>query len=277
VKPLCIYHAHCADGFAAAWVVRRRYQGEVEFVPGVHGQPPPEVAGRDVIFVDFAYRRAVIEAMGRAARSILILDHHKSAAEDLAGMAQPASLRTVMDMDRSGAGLTWDHFFAGQPRPVLLDHVEDFDLGRCALPATRALMAAIFSYPYDFAVWDKLVERAQAEASRNALKAEGEIITRKLTRDVDEALAVGTRAMVIGGIEVPVVNLPPSLASEAATALAAGKPFAGAYFDRADARVFSLRSDRNGLDVAAIAEGYGGGGHRHAAGFQVPFGWEGDR
>jgi nanoRNase/pAp phosphatase (c-di-AMP/oligoRNAs hydrolase) len=41
--------------------------------------------------------------------------------------------------------------------------------------------------------------------------------------------------------------------------------------------VFSLRSDRNGRDVAAIAEGYGGGGHRHAAGFQVPFGWQGDR
>jgi hypothetical protein len=138
-------------------------------------------------------------------------------------------------------------------------------------------MAAVFSYPYDFAVWDSLVERAQGEASRTGLTAEGEVIHRKLMRDVEEALAVGTRTMVIGGIEVPVVNLPPSLASEAATALAAGKPFAAAYFDRADARVFSLRSDRNGRDVAAIAEGYGGGGHRHAAGFQVPFGWEGDR
>lgn len=277
MRPLCIYHAHCADGFAAAWAVRRHYQGDVEFVPGVHGQPPPQVAERDVIFVDFAYRRAVIEAMSRTARSVLILDHHKSAAEDLAGMAGPASLRMVMDMDRSGAGLTWDFFFAGQPRPVLLDHIEDFDLGRHALPATRALMAAVFSYPYDFAVWDSLVERAQSEASRTGLKAEGEVIHRKLMRDVEEALAVGTRTMVIGGIEVPVVNLPPSLASEAATVLAAGKPFAAAYFDRADARVFSLRSDRNGRDVAAIAEGYGGGGHRHAAGFQVPFGWQGDR
>ena len=253
VKPLCIYHAHCADGFAAAWVVRRHYQGEVEFVPGVHGQPPPEVAGRDVIFVDFAYRRAVIETMARAARSILILDHHKSAAEDLAGMAGAASLHVVMDMNRSGAGLAWDHFFAGRPRPVLLDHIEDFDLGRHALPASRELMAAVFSYPYDFAVWDQLVERAQSESSRNGLKAEGEIITRKLARDVDEALTVGTRHMVIGGLEVSVVNVPPSLAGEAAAVLAAGKPFAAAYFDRADARVFSLRSDRDGLDVAAIA------------------------
>ena len=274
VKPLCIYHAHCADGFAAAWVVRRHFQGEVDFVPGVHGRPAPDVAGRDVIFVDFAYRRAVIEKLSASARSVLILDHHKSAAEDLAGLTS-ASLRIVMDMARSGAGLAWDHYFAG-PRPVLLDHIEDFDLGRLALPDTRALMAAVFSYPYDFAVWDSLVERGQTTAPRQGLAAEGEIIARKQKRDVEEALAVGTRSMVIGGHEVPVVNLPPSLAGEAAAVLAPGKPFAAAYFDRADARVFSLRSDRAGLDVAAIAERYGGGGHRHAAGFQVPFGWEGD-
>lgn len=45
----------------------------------------------------------------------------------------------------------------------------------------------------------------------------------------------------------------------------------------ADARVFSLRSrSYDGLDVAAIAASYGGGGHRNAAGFQMPLGWEGD-
>jgi nanoRNase/pAp phosphatase (c-di-AMP/oligoRNAs hydrolase) len=72
---------------------------------------------------------------------------------------------------------------------------------------------------------------------------------------------------------VPVVNLPYMMASEAANRLAEGEPFAAAYFDRADARVFSLRSRG---DVSAIAKAYGGGGHRNAAGFQGPIGWEGD-
>jgi nanoRNase/pAp phosphatase (c-di-AMP/oligoRNAs hydrolase) len=38
--------------------------------------------------------------------------------------------------------------------------------------------------------------------------------------------------------------------------------------------VFSLRSTEEGLDVAEIAKQYGGGGHKHASGFRVPFGHE---
>ena len=36
---------------------------------------------------------------------------------------------------------------------------------------------------------------------------------------------------------------------------------------------FSMRSrtEADGLDVAEIAQRYGGGGHRHAAGFEVEF------
>jgi len=34
--------------------------------------------------------------------------------------------------------------------------------------------------------------------------------------------------------------------------------------------VFSLCSIEDGLDVSEIAKAYGGGGHSHTAGFQVP-------
>ena len=65
------------------------------------------------------------------------------------------------------------------------------------------------------------------------------------------------------------------MASEGANQLAQNAPFAAAYYDRADGRVFSLRSV--GIDVSEIAARYGGGGHHHAAGFQAEHGWEGDR
>ena len=53
--------------------------------------------------------------------------------------------------------------------------------------------------------------------------------------------------------------------------MAESEPFAACYLDTADSRVFSLRSRREGgVDVAKIAESYGGGGHRNAAGFRVP-------
>ena len=38
-SPLCIYHANCVDGFAAAWVVRKAFHGVVDFHPGIYGEP----------------------------------------------------------------------------------------------------------------------------------------------------------------------------------------------------------------------------------------------
>jgi nanoRNase/pAp phosphatase (c-di-AMP/oligoRNAs hydrolase) len=54
--------------------------------------------------------------------------------------------------------------------------------------------------------------------------------------------------------------------------MCAGEPFAACYWDTPDGRFFSLRSSDAGEDVSAIAQQYGGGGHRNAAGFSVPFG-----
>lgn len=298
--PLCIYHGNCADGFTAAWVVRRALGGNVEFVPGVYGAAPPSVAGRDVILVDFSYKRPVLEDMAGVARSLLILDHHKTAAADLAGFPPPAAppaaslpwadhLQTgvafytdscrpavIFDMDRSGAQIAWDFFFPGHARPVLVDYVGDRDLWRFEMPDSRAVAAAMFSFEYDFSVWDDLDLALRGGASRAALVASGEAIERKRQKDVAELVGVTRREMVVGGFRVPVANLPYTMASDAAHLMAADAPFAACYFDRPDARVFSLRSRAGGADVSEIAALYGGGGHRNAAGFQQPHGWTGD-
>ena len=56
MKILCIYHGNCADGFGAAWAVRKRFGDEVEFHAGVYQTEPPDVSGRDVVMVDFSYK-----------------------------------------------------------------------------------------------------------------------------------------------------------------------------------------------------------------------------
>ncbi|MFP4063271.1 MAG: hypothetical protein ACLFS2_10825 [Halochromatium sp.] len=73
----------------------------------------------------------------------------------------------------------------------------------------------------------------------------------------------------IGGHEVPVINVPSKYSSDVGAALCGGEPFAACYWDTPAGRRFSLRSDAQGLDVSQIAAGFGGGGHRHAAGFLV--------
>jgi oligoribonuclease NrnB/cAMP/cGMP phosphodiesterase (DHH superfamily) len=155
-QPLCIYHGNCADGFGAAWVVKRAYP-EAEFHAGVYQSPPPDITGRDVIIVDFSYKRPVLLEMALIANSILIIDHHKTAAEDLGGRELPSKIITVFDMEHSGAILTWNFFFPKEAAPTLLKHIEDRDLWKFALAGTREIQAAVFSYPYDFAVWDMLM------------------------------------------------------------------------------------------------------------------------
>lgn len=126
-RTICIYHANCADGFTAAWCVRYALGDTVEFIPAEYGSEPPDVAGAHVIIVDFSYKRPVLERMAQDARTILVLDHHKTAQADLAGMPAPSSDWTwqislegshvaLFDMDRSGAQMAWDFFCGGARR-----------------------------------------------------------------------------------------------------------------------------------------------------------------
>ncbi len=283
---LCIYHGNCADGFGAAWAVRAALGDAVEFWPGVYQDHPPTVSGCDVIMVDFSYKRHVIDAIFHHARSLLILDHHKSAAEDLDGIQAPfgpgwqrhldnvyqddcegcSQPYALFDMNRSGAGIAWDFFHADKPRPALIDHIEDRDLWRFKLDGTREIQAAVFSYPYDFEVWDRLMAMPVGE-----LRAEGVAIERKHHKDIAELVDVCQREMEIGGLVMPVANLPYTLTSDAGHLMASRSGGAAAcYWDTPDGRVFSLRSIDGGPDVSEIAKQYGGGGHRNTAGFRVP-------
>lgn len=262
MSELCIYHGNCADGFTSAWVVRRAL-GDIEFHAGVYQNPPPDVKGKDVFLVDFSYKRNVLEQIRDEAKSVTILDHHKSAQEDLAGLE---GIKQVFDMDRSGARITWDYFFPNELPPAVLLHVEDRDLWRFALEDTREIQANIFSYPYEFDVWDKLMS-----SNPQKLAIEGKAIERKHFKDIAELLKVVTRRMVIGGVNVPVANLPYIHVSDAAHQLGHNEPFAACYWDTPKGRVFGLRSNEAGMDVSEIAKLYGGGGHKHAAGFTVPY------
>ena len=108
-------------------------------------------------------------------------------------------------------------------------------------------------------------------AETATLATEGEAIERKHFKDIRELLGVTTREMMIGGFQVPVANLPYTMSSDAGHEMAKGRPFAACYWDTPSGRVFSLRSNNDGVDVSEVAKQYGGGGHRNASGFKVSF------
>lgn len=306
---ICIYHGNCADGFTAAWAVWRRFGDAVEYVPGVYGEAPPDVAGKNVVIVDFSYKMPVLRKMAQAAKSILVLDHHKTAEEDLAqgtrvrsfdgfcisvatdyDTGYPVDVYTLFDMERSGAGIAWDFFHPDQPRPALVKYVEDRDLWRFKLPLSREVNAFIFAHAYEFSNWNYLNALTADHMGVQDVADRGGAIELKHHKDVAELCAKLRREMVIGGQWVPVANLPYTLTSDAGHLMCSPypspnlqgemvtPPFAACYWDTPEGRVFSLRSDdeQGAADVSAIAKAYGGGGHKNAAGFTMPIGWEGD-
>lgn len=279
-RPLVIYHGNCADGFSAAWCFWRKYKDDADYVAGVYQQPPPDVVGRDVYLVDFSYPFQVVVRMLEVAESVTLIDHHKTAIDALKPLKdrQVASNGNGMgdrfgwhcDLNRSGATLAWDYLFPGEPRPLLLGHIEDRDLWRFKLASTREIQACVFSHEYTFEQWDKLMVAGPAELL--GMTVAGAAIERKHQKDIRELVAVCKRVMLIDDHYVPVASLPYTMSSDAGHLMASAGdvPFAACYWDTPAARVFSLRSAEGGADVSEIAKRYGGGGHKHAAGFSVP-------
>jgi uncharacterized protein len=271
-QPLVIHHSPCLDGFTAAWAMWLKHP-DAEFVPGVYGQDPPDCTGRDVYLLDFSYKRGVMLSIVEVAKSVLVLDHHKTAAAEINPLLGHG-VEGIFDMDKSGARLAWEYFHPGVAVPRLVHYVEDRDLWRFSLWGSCEVNAALFSYDYSFEQWSRLSEGMQRSIDGpiglDMFITAGEAILRKQDKDVRELIGMTKMRRSIGGVMVPCANLPYTLASDAANLMAEGEPFAATYYNDADDHaVFSLRSREGGVDVSEVAKLYGGGGHKHAAGFRI--------
>jgi hypothetical protein len=278
MRRVCFYHAGCPDGFGAAWAVQRAWDGTGSYVARGHDDRlrASNYVGNLVVFVDIAPPNRIARELGEAAAQLVILDHHVSSRDRLAGdpglenELAAAGHMVVFDLSRSGAVLAWQHFHPGEPVPDLLRYVEDQDLWHWKLPHSDEVNAALGSYPRRFEVWDEL-----AQQPVEVLAREGEPIVRANRIDVERALQ-GVHPARLGGLRVEAVNarhLRSAIGHELAKRAAYGSACGLVYRlvgERVDASIYSIGE----FDVARIAAGYGGGGHRNAAGFSVRLrGW----
>lgn len=269
MEPLLIYHGNCFDGFTAAWLFSKVYP-RADFYAAVYGEAPPDIAGRDVVIVDFSYPEEVMIEIAKAANMLTWLDHHKTAFEfspRVGRLCQGA----ILDMARSGARILYDFYAMEDPdlfpeAEWLVDYVQDRDLWRLELPGTEAVSAFISAQPMTFKSWDFI-----AACGVGSVQMRGASIQDYIAMYGKKARE-HSRVEMIGGYAVPTINLPYMNCSEHIGALAerfAEWKFAAGYFRRVDGRwQFSLRS-RGDFDVSEVAKQFGGGGHLNAAGFDV--------
>lgn len=262
MRPLVIYHGGCRDGFCAAWVCHLALkEHDPEFFTGYYGQEPPDVAGRDVVLVDFSYPLPQMESLAKSAATLLVLDHHKTAEAALRDFKADNS-RVVFDMEQSGAGLAWSNYFDGSDRPFLVRYTEDRDLWRHRLTESKAINSYISTLPFDFDAWSEASRMDIAEALRG-----GMVVESKIKQYVAE-VRKNARRVTFEGHDVPIVNAPQVDISELLHDLCQGEAFAMGWWQRSDGEFqYSLRSVGD-FDVSELAKRHGGGGHKNAAGFE---------
>jgi len=281
-----VYHNSCPDGWAAAYIAKLRYP-EAKLRPRDHGTEIDieEYRGKDVLCVDINMRGKNDE-VAAVCKSYRVIDHHKSET-DIIGKSY-----VTYDVNRSGAGLTWDYLFGKDSvaefkapiykdgiatgefleaewdtRPWWVNYVEDRDLWRFALPESEAINAYIMTFPYEIVSWDQMTKADLRDAITS-----GKAILLQIAKYVREAvkqaqpgtLNVGDKHYTVGVVNVPYLNT-----SEVGHALAHRYDIGLGWFERSDGIIqFSARSVGD-VDVSAVAKAFGGGGHMHAAGFQL--------
>lgn len=254
-----LYHANCADGFGAALAAWEILGERAEYIPVNHGQEPPEMGPEArVAVVDFSYPRETLLSLRERVAQLMVLDHHKSAEEDLRGLDF-----ALFDNDKSGARMAWEFWHPQKPFPELLAYVEDRDLWRWQLPDSRAVSLALHCHDMNFEVWLSLELPNLVKEGRAILRFQQQMIRK----------AVGKAHLrQVAGFEVPTTNSC-MLASEIGDELCKlypEAPFAGVYYQKPDGtQAWSLRSIGE-FDVSEVAVRFGGGGHRNAAGFALP-------
>ena len=269
-KTAVIYHASCPDGFGAAWAAHRVLGEQAQYLPMNHGDPIPQMDDDASVYIlDFSFDRARMDELHRkhGQDNVVLLDHHITAAQELDGLPN-----CHIDLSKSGAVLSWEHFHTGSAVPTLLRYVQDKDLWTWELPDSRAISAYLSSCEMDFATWDNIARAFEtAEGHLKAVEA-GKAVLRSRQQAVRE-IAQSAHFGQVGEHRVPVVNSP-IMQSEIGEYLVnthPESPFAAIYFDVSPTiRKWSLRSRRNGFDVSRLAKQFGGGGHAAAAGFSQP-------
>jgi len=272
-RPLVIYHGrNCPDGFAAALAAWLFYQGRAEFLALDHGEVQaveqlPDLVGRAVYILDFSFAPALLRAIEDRAAKLVLLDHHKSAADTLQGYECHCGV-VHFDMKKSGSRLAWDFFLPEQPLPDLVRCVEDRDLWTWQYPDSPGFLAALDMEPFEFEHWQKLT--ALKPDDFKAYVARGRAMDEKFSKLAAD-MAECAQPVQINGQAGLMVNVPGAFHSLVGDLLSRQSgTFALLWnIDKNGAVKVGLRSQR-GYNCIPLAESFGGGGHAQACGMRLP-------
>ncbi len=267
-KVQILYHADCMDGYAAAWSAWKAFGQQADYRAVHHYSPLPDFPEGAVLYIlDFCYPMAELLAAAKKASRVIVLDHHISAQKSVNLYLEhanfPENIEIYFNQKQSGCMIAWHYFHADISPPVLLEHIQDHDLWMKILPQTEAICKALYlRLPLRFSAFEKI--------KLASLKQEGAVLLKQHELSV-RRLFKARHKMLINNISGLAVNAPPVFSSDLGHALAKKSgTFGMTYFYHGQRRCYEcgLRSIGD-FDVSVLAQQFGGGGHKNAAGFSI--------
>lgn len=298
-----IYHKGCLDGFSGFFVAHNsgRLTSDVHIHPDVPSAKmvPPGIEGKDVVIIDVAYKKPVLEQIFKLAKTVVFIDHHVSIAKDVEDLqakysAESDRITIVYDDKRSGATLAWKYFNPRYIAPLFLKYVEDNDTGTWQYENTKPFIYAVHANYHLSTEGKSLNKWFRLLNKQNVLDlvAEGKIMQKYLQHLVNINLprhsmhrfpstrlyedSKGSfpdlyqrpaqhKVAVFCGLNCPSVT---NLALAALERIECDFVMMWVYnLDRKN-YVLSMRSKE--VDISVIAKSLGGGGHKLAAACSFP-------
>lgn len=266
---IVLYHGNCLDGTGAKYAAWKKFGGKATYIPVIYGNSavPPEVEnseGLEIFVLDFSYPKDILLKLRAKHKSVMVIDHHKSAEADLVGMPD-----CIFDMTKSGAVLAWEYFHGKKKVPQILLHVQDRDLWQWKLPKTKEITTGLSTLEGDVVLWDSTLI--------NELMLIGETLCKYIDSKVDSATKPDRVRRVLftfkgKSYNVGILNTTGYVSeiSQAMYTKDKALDFTITYFvEVTNEVILSFRSDQhkeNCVDVSEIAKAFGGGGHKTAAG-----------
>ena len=145
-----IFHKGCLDGFSGFIVLSTTNTIEKDAIiyPDMPSSDyiPPNINGKNVIIIDVAYKKRVLEKIFTYANSVTFIDHHKTIKDDTKELVKEfknkKNIIIVYNQKKSGASLTWKYFY-DQKTPIFIRYIEDNDIGKWALKNVHEFIAGL--------------------------------------------------------------------------------------------------------------------------------------
>lgn len=268
-----LYHNNCSDGRAAAYAAYKKFGRDARYLGVNYNQPFPNIKFNkektEVYVLDFSYSRKVLDEVYQKAKTLVVIDHHKTAFSNLEGAPY-----LIYSSENSGCVLAWNYFNPKSPVPMIFLRIEDRDLWKFKLDDSKDIGAYLSSFNdcNFFTFWDQATSDLKKYRS---IVGQGRIIQRIRRSEIDKALkakypifTVEVKGRAYKYVLANITNR--AIVSELGSELAKRNDvdFSMSYAVLNNGSVmFELRSVNPDVDVSSIASAFGGGGHKAAAGF----------